>query len=73
MKGWNLPDDVSPNSVDAPWNKVEVEEEPITQDLSQKKVIKKGLARGTHYKVYLGDVFFAWMTRKQFKEFLSNQ
>ena len=73
MKGYNLPDNVDPNDPEATWNKVEVEEEKsTTQDLSQKKVVKKGLAKGTYYKVYCGDVFFAWMSRKQYKEFLSN-
>jgi len=70
-RGYNLPDNVSPNDPEAPWNKEEREEE-LTQDLSQKKIIKKGLEKGTYYKVYTGGEFFAWMTRKQFREFLAN-
>ena len=29
-KGWNLPDNVSPNDPDAPWNKEEQQEEICT-------------------------------------------
>lgn len=33
---------------------------------AEKKVIKKGLGKGTYYKVLCDGVFYAWLNRKEF-------
>ncbi len=43
-------------------------------DWDKKKVISKGLAKGTYYAAYFKDgKFFFWVTRKEIKRHIENK